>query len=436
MESKRLKKRSDSRKEIEVLAVPEFEQVNPPSGKKITISNGRIEVPDNPIIPVIPGDGIGRDVVTATKQVIDAAVSLEYSKKRSIAWFEVYAGDAASSKYGNVLPKDTLEAIQEYLVALKGPLTTPVGGGFRSLNVTLRQMFDLYANVRPIFYIPGVPSPVKHPEFVDMVIFRENTEDVYQGIEWASDSDEAKKMKAYLKSEFDIELRENTGIGLKPISKLGSQRLVRKAIEYAITNNRKSVTLVHKGNIMKYTEGAFKDWGYETAESEFGEATLTESTLYDEFDGKPPSGKVVIKDRIADNMLQQVLTRTKDYDIIATTNLNGDYLSDAIAAQVGGLGVASGANFGESIGLFEAVHGTAPKYADKDVANPMALMLSAKFMLEHMGWNEAAQRLMDAIKDTINRKKVTQDLARQLDGISALKTSEFANEIIVAMETK
>ncbi|MHA2059694.1 MAG: isocitrate dehydrogenase (NADP(+)) [Candidatus Ranarchaeia archaeon] len=416
--------------------MPEFEQVNPPSGKKITISNGRIEVPDNPIIPVIPGDGIGRDVVTATKQVIDAAVSLEYSKKRSIAWFEVYAGDAASSKYGNVLPKDTLEAIQEYLVALKGPLTTPVGGGFRSLNVTLRQMFDLYANVRPIFYIPGVPSPVKHPEFVDMVIFRENTEDVYQGIEWASDSDEAKKMKAYLKSEFDIELRENTGIGLKPISKLGSQRLVRKAIEYAITNNRKSVTLVHKGNIMKYTEGAFKDWGYETAESEFGEATLTESTLYDEFDGKPPSGKVVIKDRIADNMLQQVLTRTKDYDIIATTNLNGDYLSDAIAAQVGGLGVASGANFGESIGLFEAVHGTAPKYADKDVANPMALMLSAKFMLEHMGWNEAAQRLMDAIKDTINRKKVTQDLARQLDGISALKTSEFANEIIVAMETK
>ncbi|MHA2407092.1 MAG: isocitrate dehydrogenase (NADP(+)) [Candidatus Ranarchaeia archaeon] len=430
-----MKKKFD-KKETEVLALPEFEKVKPPSGEKITISHGQIEVPKKPIIPVIPGDGIGRDVVKATQQVVDAAVFLQYSKKREIAWFEVYAGDAALEKYGNVLPKDTIEAIQNYLVAIKGPLTTPVGGGFRSLNVTLRQMFDLFANVRPIFYIPGVPSPVKYPELVDMVIFRENTEDVYQGIEWSSDSDEAMKMSSFLKNEFDIELRRNTGIGLKPISKFGSQRLVRKAIEYAIANKRRNVTLVHKGNIMKYTEGAFKDWGYEIAESEFADATLTEDVLYSEFKGKPPTGKIVIKDRIADNMLQQVLTRTKDYDIIATTNLNGDYLSDAIAAQVGGLGVASGANFGESIGLFEAVHGTAPKYADKDIANPMALMLSAKFMLEHLGWNKAAERLMEAIKHTIQQKKVTQDLARQLDGVSPLKTSEFANEIISTMESK
>ncbi len=417
-----------------VFALPKFEKVHPPLGEPVTIHDNQIRVPPKPIIPIIPGDGVGPDVTRACLRVVDVAVSLEYTKKRKISWFEVYAGDSAQEKYGEVLPRDTLTAIQTFLVALKGPLTTPVGGGFRSLNVTLRQLFDLYANVRPLFYLPGVPSPVKNPEYVNMVVFRENTEDVYQGIEWAPTSLEAKKVRDYLSGEFNINLRPETGIGLKPISKFGSQRLVRKAIQHAITHKRKSITLVHKGNIMKYTEGAFRDWGYELAKVEFPEQTISEAELYAKYQGKMPDKKIIIKDRIADNMLQQVLTRTKEYDVIATTNLNGDYLSDAIAAQVGGLGVASGANLGDHIGLFEAVHGTAPKYANMDVANPTALILSAKYMLDYMGWEEAATRLLNGVATTIKQQKVTQDLARQIRGVPALKTSEYASEIISAME--
>ncbi|MEE8417973.1 MAG: isocitrate dehydrogenase (NADP(+)), partial [candidate division Zixibacteria bacterium] len=347
-----------------------------------------------------------------------------------IVWFDIYAGEAAQEKYGEVLPKDTLNAIKHYVVALKGPLTTPVGGGYRSLNVTLRQRLVLYACVRPVRYFPGVPSPVKHPEKMDVVIYRENTEDVYAGIEWAKGTKEARAVIDFLKKKMKVKVRSDSGIGIKPISVTGTQRLVRKAIQYAIDNNRTSVTLVHKGNIMKYTEGAFRDWGYQLAKKAFPTKTITEDELWSKYEGKQPEGKILIKDRIADSMFQQILTRTDEYDVIATPNLNGDYLSDACAAQVGGLGMAPGANIGDFMGLFEATHGTAPKYADKDMVNPGSLILSACMMLKYLGWTEAALSIEGAMGKTIIQKTVTYDLERQMEGATKVSTSQYATHII------
>ncbi len=411
-----------------------FKKITPPkNGKPITISGKKLKIPNNPIIPVIEGDGIGRDIMKATRRVIDAAMEKTYKGKKHIAWMDIYAGEAAMSVYGEVLPAETIKAIKTFLVALKGPLTTPVGGGFRSLNVTMRQVMILYACVRPVRYFPGVPSPVKHPEKMDIIIFRENTEDVYAGIEWRKGTKDARKIIKYLKDEFGIKIRSDSGIGIKPISVTGTQRLVRKAINYAIANNRPSVTIVHKGNIMKYTEGAFRDWGYELAAKEFASKTITEDELWSKYDGKAPKGKVIIKDRIADSMLQQVLTRTDEYDVIATPNLNGDYLSDACAAQVGGLGMAPGANMGDFIGLFEATHGTAPKYADKDMVNPGSLILSAVMMLEYLGWKDAAKLVETAVAKTIIKKTVTYDLERQMEGATKVSTSQYATHIIENM---
>lgn len=398
----------------------------PKTGHKIQLTGGKISVPDDPIIPYIEGDGIGRDITKATHRVINAAVEKVYGGKRKIHWWEIYAGDKAQEKYGELLPEDTLKAVADYKVVIKGPLTTPVGGGFRSLNVTLRQLLDLYACVRPVKYFPGVPSPVKSPEKMDVVIYRENTEDVYAGIEWKAESDAAKKVVTFLNENMGTKLRIDTGIGIKPISKFASQRLVRMAIQHAIRHKLKSVTLVHKGNIQKYTEGAFRDWGYELARTEFADKTISEEQLA----GGDPGNKVIIKDRIADSMFQQILTRTDDYQVLATTNLNGDYLSDACAAQVGGLGIAPGANIGDEAALFEATHGTAPKYADKDMINPGSLLLSAVMMLEFMLWQEAADAVQAAFTKTIQQKKVTYDLARQMEGATEVKTSEFATAII------
>jgi isocitrate dehydrogenase len=405
----------------------------PIEGKKIEVKGENLSVPDNPIIPVIEGDGIGRDIMRATRRVLDAAVEKTYGGKKKIVWFDIYAGEAAQAKYGEVLPSDTFEAIKHFIVALKGPLTTPVGGGYRSLNVTLRQVLNLYACVRPVRYFQGVPSPVKHPERMNVIIYRENTEDVYAGIEWAEGTKEVKKLINWLNETYNLNIRTDSGIGIKPISITGTNRLIRKAIKYAIENNRSSVTMVHKGNIMKYTEGAFRDWGYKLATSEFRDQVVTEDELWDKYDGKVPEGKVVIKDRIADSMLQQILTRTAEYDVLATPNLNGDYLSDACAAQVGGLGMAPGANIGDFIGLFEATHGTAPKYADKDMVNPGSLILSGCMMLEYLGWKEAAELIYKAIADTIKQKRVTYDLHRLMDGATKLKTSEYGSAIIENM---
>ena len=402
----------------------------PISGKKISLENGKLSIPDNPIIPYITGDGIGPDIMKAAIKTVDACVQKVFGDKKKIAWFEIFAGDLAQEKYGEPLPEDTFNAIKEYFIALKGPLTTPVGGGFRSLNVTLRQKLDLYACVRPVKYIKGVPSPVKTPEQMDIVIFRENTEDVYAGIEWKKGSEEAKKIIQFINKEFGISIREDSGIGIKPISEFASKRLMRSAIEHAISQNRKSVTIVHKGNIMKYTEGSFKDWCYQTAAEEYKNKTITETELNDKYGGKQPEGKIVIKDRIADSMLQQILTRTSDYDVIALPNLNGDYLSDAAAAQVGGLGLAPGANIGEFIGLFEATHGTAPKYANKDMINPGSLILSACLMLEYMGWSECSKKIQNAIEKTILQKTVTYDLERLVEGAVKVGTSAFADAII------
>ncbi len=398
----------------------------PKTGSKVQLSDGKIQVPDRPIIPFIEGDGIGRDITKATQRIVNAAVEKNYGGKRQIEWFEIYAGEKAQEKYGELLPKDTIQAISDYKVVIKGPLTTPVGGGFRSLNVTLRQVLDLYACVRPVKFYQGVPSPVRNPEKMNVVIFRENTEDVYAGIEWQSESDQAKKVIQFLKEELGVEIRPDSGVGVKPISKFASNRLVRMAIQHALQHKRKSVTLVHKGNIQKYTEGAFRDWGYELARTEFANSTISEEQL----SSGDPSGKVVIKDRIADSMFQQILTRTDEYEVIATTNLNGDYLSDACAAQVGGLGIAPGANIGDKAALFEATHGTAPKYADKDMVNPGSLLLTAVMMLEFMNWKEAADAVEHAFAKTIQQKKVTYDLARQMEGAKELKTSEFATAII------
>ena len=357
----------------------------------ITIENGKLKIPDKPTIGYIEGDGIGPDITTAMIETVNGAIEVAYGGSKSIEWEKIQAGEEAYEKTGKHLPEQSMDQLSKCVISIKGPLTTPIGKGFRSLNVTLRQHFDLYANVRPVKYFPGVPSPVTHPENMNMVVFRENTEDLYAGIEWKYDSEEAKKMRAFLQSQFNVELTDDTGIGIKPISRFKSQRLVRKAIEFAIANKRRSVTLVHKGNIMKYTEGAFKEWGYEVASNEFADQTVKE----DEYLQNPDafSGKIVMKDRIADNMFQQVLTRTSEYDVIATPNLIGDFLSDAIAAQVGGIGIAPGANIGDIYAIFEAVHGTAPKYAGMDIANPTSLILSGVMMLDHLGWHEAAQIL-------------------------------------------
>lgn len=399
------------------------------SGEKIVYSGGKISVPDNPVVLFIEGDGTGPDIWKATRTVLDAAVSKSYAGKRKIEWEEILAGEKAFSRTGNWLPDETLDKIRDNKVAIKGPLTTPVGGGIRSINVTLRQKLRLYACVRPVRYFNGVPSPVKEPEKVDMVIFRENMEDVYAGIEWQEGSEEVKKLIGFLNSEMKTSIGDDSGIGIKPISITNTGNIVRSAIKYAIDNNRKSVTLVHKGNIMKFTEGAFKDWGYKVAADEFPGKTLSEDELWEKHDGKLPEGKIVIKDRIADAMFQQVILRPSEYDVIATTNLNGDYLSDALAAQVGGLGMAPGANIGDSEAVFEATHGTAPKYAGQDKVNPGSLILSGEMMLRFLGWKEAADRVIGGLEKTIQQKRVTYDLERQMNGAQLLKCSEFGEAV-------
>jgi len=402
----------------------QFRNVTPPvKGTAITHKNGELLVPDDPIIPFIEGDGIGRDIWRASVRVFDAAVAKTFDGNKRVVWFEVLAGEKAKAQSGEWLPTDTIEAAKFYKVAIKGPLSTPVGGGIRSLNVSIRQILDLYACVRPVRYFAGTPSPVRHPELMDVVIFRENTEDVYAGIEWEQGSPQAAKLIEFLSRELGKRVRPDSGIGIKPVSITCSKRLVRMAIKYALDNNRKSVTLVHKGNIMKFTEGAFRDWGYELAKEEFGEQTAEE---WDD----APNGKLVIKDRIADSMLQQILTRTAEYDVVATTNLNGDYLSDACAAQVGGLGLAPGANIGDTVGFFEATHGTAPKYADKDVINPSSLMMSGAMMFRYMGWPDVSTRIEKGIERTIQEKTVTYDLERLMEGAKKLKTSEYADAVI------
>ncbi|CAH1226051.1 MULTISPECIES: NADP-dependent isocitrate dehydrogenase [Paenibacillus] len=420
---------------------------HPTEGEKIQIDNGALQVPNNPIIPFIEGDGTGRDIWKASKRVLDAAVDKAYGGSKKIAWYEVFAGEKAFNTYGEWLPNDTLEAIREYIVAIKGPLTTPIGGGIRSLNVALRQELDLYVCLRPVRYFNGVPSPVKRPDLVDMVIFRENTEDIYAGIEYAEGSEEVKKVIQFLQQEMGvnkIRFPETSGIGIKPVSSEGSKRLVRAAVQYAIDHNRKSVTLVHKGNIMKFTEGAFKNWGYEVAEEEFGDKVFTWAQ-YDKIKDEQgtdaanaaqkaaeDAGKIIIKDAIADIALQQVLTRPAEFDVIATLNLNGDYLSDALAAQVGGIGIAPGANINYVTGhaIFEATHGTAPKYADKDVVNPGSVILSGVMLLEHLGWQEAADLIYKGMETAINNKTVTYDFARLMEGATEVKCSEFADQII------
>ncbi|WP_337018087.1 NADP-dependent isocitrate dehydrogenase [Oceanobacillus massiliensis] len=420
-------------------------------GEKIIVENGNMNVPNNPIIPFIEGDGTGPDIWSSAKEVIEASVEKAYNGEKKIDWLEVYAGQKAFDKTGEWLPQDTLDKINEYKIAIKGPLTTPIGGGIRSLNVALRQELDLYTCLRPVRYFEGVPSPVKRPEDVDMVIFRENTEDIYAGIEWQKGTDEVKKVIDFLKNEMgvsNIRFPETSGLGVKPVSEEGTKRLVRSAIEYALTEGRKSVTLVHKGNIMKFTEGAFKQWGYEVAEQEFGDKVFTWAE-YDrlvESDGKDAAnkaqdkaladGKILVKDSIADIFLQQILTRPKEFDVVATMNLNGDYISDALAAQVGGIGIAPGANINYDTGhaIFEATHGTAPKYAGLDKVNPSSVILSAVLMLEHLGWREAADLITASMDKTIASKVVTYDFARLMDGATEVKCSEFGQELIKNMD--
>ena len=400
------------------------------NGQKITFDNGQLNVPHEPIIPFIEGDGIGPDIWAASVRVFDVAVEKSYDGQRSISWKEIPAGEKANEETGEWLPQESVDTISDHLVAIKGPLTTPVGGGIRSLNVSLRQLLDLYACVRPVKWIPGVPSPVKSPEKLDIVIFRENTEDVYAGIEWKGGSAEAERIREFINSNFEKNIRENSGIGIKPISPFGTKRLVRKAVEYAVADGRGSVTLMHKGNIMKFTEGSFRDWGYELAAEEFGEGVISEEALWEKQDGQVPEGQLVMRDRIADSMFQQILLRPDEYEVIATPNLNGDYISDAAAAQVGGLGMAPGANMGDSIGLFEATHGTAPKYAGQDKVNPSSVILSGVMMLEHLGWQEAADSIVRAMEETILQKRVTYDLARQMEGATKVATSAYADTII------
>lgn len=398
-------------------------------GRTIRYEKGELTVPDNPIILFIEGDGTGPDIWRATRVVIDAAVEKAYGGARRIEWMEVLAGEKAYRETGSWLPDDTLEKIRAYKVAIKGPLTTPVGGGIRSINVTLRQKLSLYACIRPVRYLKGVPSPVREPEKVDMIIFRENMEDVYAGIEWKEGSPEARKVIEFLNREMGAAVPADAGVGIKPISAANSKNLVRRAIRYAVENKRRSVTLVHKGNIMKFTEGAFRDWGYQVAREEFADLTVTEDELWERYGGTPPAGRVVIKDRIADAMFQQVLLRPDEYDVIATPNLNGDYLSDAIAAQIGGLGMAPGANIGDSEAVFEATHGTAPKYAGQDKVNPGSLILSGEMMLRFLGWREAADAIIHAMEKTIAQKRVTYDLERLMQGATLLRCSEFGRAV-------
>jgi len=408
-----------------------FDKIVVPAGEKITYRNGTLTVPDRPIVGLIEGDGIGPDITRACLRIWDAAVEKAYRGRRHVAWMNLYAGEAAMAKYaGNPLPDETVEAIREYVVAIKGPLTTPVGGGFRSLNVSLRILLDLYACIRPVRHFAGVPSPMIDPSKVDICIFRENTEDVYAGIEFAWDSAQAAKIRAFFKREFDITIRDDAGIGIKPISEFGTKRLVRKAIRHAVERGLPSVTLVHKGNIQKYTEGAFRAWGYELAKQEFGDVTITEDELYAAHGGKQPAGKVVIKDRIADITFQLMLLRPAEFSVLAMPNLNGDYMSDATAAQVGGIGIAPGANIGDGTALFEATHGTAPKYAGQDKVNPGSLLFSGVMMLEYMGWNEAGKLIVDAFERTVRDKVVTYDFARLMQGAREVKTSEFATALI------
>ena len=452
----------------------------PAEGQKITVNGARLVVPDRPVIPFIEGDGTGRDIWRASERVFDAAVERAYGGSRRVVWYEIFAGEKAFNQFGEWLPEDTLKAISEYVVAIKGPLTTPVGGGIRSLNVTLRQVLDLYACVRPVRYFEGVPSPVKAPDSVNVVIFRENTEDVYAGVEFVSGSERALELLSLLNGKYGYSVRTDSGIGIKPISPTGTKRLVRRAIQYALDFNRPSVTLVHKGNIMKFTEGAFRDWGYELAKEEFRGEIVTERETwilenrekkgsitaeenarliepgFDQMSDKQRAAvveeieqtvgsiwathgegewkkKLLIKDRIADSMFQQILIRPDEYSVVATPNLNGDYLSDACAAQVGGLGMAPGANIGDRAAVFEATHGTAPKYADQDVINPSSVILSGVMMFDHMGWREVGQTIINALTKTIKQKRVTYDLHRQMDGATKLKTSEFASAIIENM---
>jgi isocitrate dehydrogenase len=420
-----------------------YKDVTPPAGGKISIKNGKLTVPANPILPFIRGDGTGPDIWAASVRVFDAAVQKAYGGKRKISWFEVFAGEAAKNRFDNWLPDDTVEAFKEYLVGIKGPLTTPVGGGIRSLNVALRQMLDLYVCLRPVQWFTGVPSPVKHPEKVNMVIFRENTEDIYAGIDFEAGKEAALKTIEFLKANFPkdfkkirfgVEAPELVGIGIKPVSKTGTQRLVRSAIQYAIAQKKKSVTIVHKGNIMKYTEGAFRDWSYDLAKTEFGAVEMDGGPWCKIPEGKPGAG-IVIKDAIADITLQQVLTRPTDFDVIATLNLNGDYLSDALAAQVGGIGIAPGGNINYITGhaIFEATHGTAPKYANKDVVNPGSVVLSGEMMFRYLGWTEAADLILKGLNGAIGSKRVTYDFARQMEGAMEIKCSGFGSNIISHM---
>jgi len=393
-----------------------------------------LDIPETPIIPILYGDGIGSDVGPATQRVLEAAAR---ATGRDVAWMRVYAGESARERYGENLPDDTVNAIREFRVAIKGPLTTPVGAGFRSLNVALRKTLETYANVRPTYHLDGVPSPVSEPGKMDLVTFRENTEDVYAGIEWEAGTDEVEQVKAFIEEQMGYEdtIHEGpVGIGVKPITEFGTKRLVRKAIDYALEHDRESVTLVHKGNIMKFTEGAFRDWGYEVAEAEYGDEVVTENTLWEEGDGEQPEDTVVVNDRIADNMLQQILTRTDQYDVLAMPNLNGDYVSDACGAQIGGLGVAPGANFGDARCVAEPVHGSAPKYAGQDKVNPTAMILSGRIMFEYMGWTDAADLIRDAVEERIASKRVTYDLHRQIEGGERVATSEFAEAVVESVE--
>jgi isocitrate dehydrogenase len=411
-----------------------YDQLTPPvDGEKITKSEGTLHVPDRPVIPFIEGDGIGVDIWPAAKHVFDSAVEKAYGGERELVWFEVFAGEKSQKKYGEWLPEDTLTAVREYLVSIKGPLTTPVGGGIRSLNVALRQQLDLFACVRPVRYFEGVPSQVKEPELVDMTIFRENSEDIYAGIEYRAESDEAKKLISFLQDELgvtSIRFPETSGIGIKPVSEEGTKRLVRSAIDYAIERGDDSVTLVHKGNIMKFTEGSFRDWGYQVAKEEYDSEDL---------DGGPwqvitldDGREIVVKDVIADAFLQQIILRPSEYDVIATMNLNGDYISDALAAQVGGIGIAPGANINYNTGqsIFEATHGTAPKYAGQDKVNPSSLILSGEMMFRYLGWTEVADRIIEALETTISQKRVTYDFERNMEGAELLACSEFAEAIV------
>jgi isocitrate dehydrogenase len=407
-----------------------FKKIEIPDGEKITFIDGKLHVPDIPIVAFIEGDGIGVDITPASLHVWNSAVAKAYGGRRQISWMEIYSGEKAAERYdGDYMPEETFAALREYLVGIKGPLTTPIGGGFRSLNVTLRQVLDLYACVRPVRWIPGTPSPVRRPEQMDIVIFRENTEDVYSGVEWRAETAESQAIIKFMNEQLGTNIRTDSAIGIKPVSAFGTKRLVRQAVQYAIDNNRPRLTLVHKGNIMKFTEGAFRDWGYELVRDEFGAQPLDGGPWHTI--KNPKSGQdIIINDVIADNMLQQLLTRTADYDVIATLNLNGDYMSDAAAAQVGGLGMAPGGNIGDGVALFEATHGTAPKYAGKDQVNPSSLILSGVMMLQYMGWTEAADLIVEAMTKTVQNKSVTYDLHRQIEGATLLKCSEYGQAIV------